>query len=149
MCGIAGVWGKSREEIYLTQLINCMTDKISYRGPDARGSWVDLESGLVLGHRRLSVVDLSSEGAQPMVSSCGRYVVVFNGEIYNFPELYERLNNLGYFFRGRSDTEVLLSAISEWGLEHALALCNGMFAIAAYCIGALTDEKVSLAKTLS
>lgn len=129
MCGIAGFYrpdGVAAEEARCT--LARMTATLAHRGPDDGGTWVDPEPGIGLGHRRLSIVDLSPLGHQPMLSAGGRYVVSFNGEIYNFPELRRELEAAGYPFRGRSDTEVLLGAVREWGVRGALERFNGMFA---------------------
>ncbi|MEH2107244.1 asparagine synthase (glutamine-hydrolyzing) [Nostoc sp.] len=134
MCGIAGFWNISRrvspEE--LCYMVQQMSDTLLHRGPDNGGSWVDAEIGVALGHRRLAIVDLSPEGHQPMISANGRYVIVFNGEIYNFLELKRQLESLGHHFRGRSDTEVMLASFSQWGLYEALGRFNGMFAFALW-----------------
>ncbi|MEH1975391.1 MAG: asparagine synthase (glutamine-hydrolyzing) [Nostoc sp.] len=134
MCGIAGFWNISRrvspEE--LCYMVQQMSDTLLHRGPDNGGSWVDAEIGIALGHRRLAIVDLSPEGHQPMISANGRYVIVFNGEIYNFLELKRQLELLGHHFRGRSDTEVMLASFSQWGLHEALGRFNGMFAFALW-----------------
>ena len=113
-----------------------MTDALVYRGPDSVGHWVDERAGVGLGHRRLAIIDLTSEGHQPMTSACGRYVIAFNGEVYNFKTLRRDLeteSDIGKLaFRGHSDTEVMLAAISRWGLEPALQRFNGMFAFALW-----------------
>jgi asparagine synthase (glutamine-hydrolysing) len=109
-----------------------MADTLAHRGPDGGGVWADPGAGVGLGHRRLAIVDRSADGAQPMLSHCGRYVVVFNGEIYNFPELRSRLERAGERFRGHSDTEVMLTAIAAWGLDESLRQFNGMFAFALW-----------------
>ncbi len=106
-----------------------MTAAIEHRGPDADGAWSDEVSGLALGHRRLSIVDLSATGAQPMHSSSGRWVVTFNGEIYNYQELRRELAGGDRKWRGTSDTEVLLEAIEEWGLASSLERIAGMYAL--------------------
>jgi len=105
---------------------------IAHRGPDDAGTWADAGAGVVLSHRRLSIVDLSPEGHQPMVSADGRWVIAFNGELYDHVALREELSTLGHTFRGASDTEVLLAAIAQWGVPAALAASNGMLALAAW-----------------
>ena len=131
MCGITGIFDPSRssdgEE--LADRIRAMTAELVHRGPDAEGFWTDPDHGVALGHRRLAVVELGPEGAQPMVSGDGRWVLVFNGEIYNYRQLRQRLVDEGLAFRGGSDTEVLLGAVQAWGLERALDACEGMFAL--------------------
>jgi len=133
MCGIVGFLdnsGLTKDE--LAACVARMTDALHHRGPDDSGVWVDASSGLALGHRRLSIVDLSQCGHQPMHSSCGRFTIIFNGEIYNHTALRRELETQGRGFRGRSDTEVLLEAIAEWGLDDALARLTGMFAFAVW-----------------
>jgi asparagine synthase (glutamine-hydrolysing) len=107
-----------------------MSDALAHRGPDDRGVWTDAASGIALGHRRLSILDLSPLGHQPMASQGGRYVISYNGEIYNFAELRDCLS--GHRFRGTSDTEVLLAAFEQWGVEGALPRLDGMFALALW-----------------
>lgn len=134
MCGIAGFADFSfrTDKDDLRQIVSRMTETLHHRGPDDKGVWVDEGRGIALGHRRLSIIDLSPMGRQPMVSSCGRYVIVLNGEIYNFQELQRDLQKQGCSFRGHSDTEVALCAISSWGFEEALKKFNGMFALAIW-----------------
>ncbi len=132
MCGITGFWGCDERLDDLNGIVGRMADAMSARGPDDRGIWVDAQCGLALGHRRLAVLDLSAEGHQPMVSSCGRYVIVFNGEIYNFGQLKSALVQEGCAFRGHSDTEVLIEAIGQWGIQKTLVQLNGMFAFALW-----------------
>ncbi|MBX3303326.1 MAG: asparagine synthase (glutamine-hydrolyzing) [Nitrospira sp.] len=126
MCGIAGILNcrESDPGALVTEMIGA----IRYRGPDNAGVWRDPPAGLALGHARLSVLDLSPEGRQPMVSASGRYVITYNGEVYNFAELRRELEAAGDRFRGHSDTEVMLAAIERWGLEQAVKKFVGMFA---------------------
>lgn len=134
MCGIAGVWSRragGEELARLGDIALSMARALTHRGPDDEGLFTG-EPGIALAHRRLSIQDLSPSGHQPMVSACGRYVVVFNGEIYNFLELRGELQREGIPFSGHSDTEVLLAAISRWGLRPSLERFNGMFAIALW-----------------
>jgi asparagine synthase (glutamine-hydrolysing) len=134
MCGIVGFLDTSqtmgREDLLVT--VRCMATSLRHRGPEDEGSWVDPACGIAFGHRRLSIIDLSPAGHQPMESSCGRYVITYNGEIYNFKGLRKELETLGQGFRGHSDTEVVLAAIAHWGLEAALEKFNGMFAFALW-----------------
>jgi asparagine synthase (glutamine-hydrolysing) len=120
-----------------------MTIRLAHRGPDADGHWVPADTPIALGHRRLSILDLSATGAQPMWSSNGRYVVSFNGEIYNFRQLRERLHAAGATFRGTSDTEVLLAGIEAWGIVATLREATGMFALAVWDI---RDQELILAR---
>lgn len=134
MCGIAGFLNFSNwmSEDEAHAIVSHMTDTLWHRGPDDFGVWVDAEVGIVFGHRRLSILDLSPKGHQPMHSSCGRYTIIFNGEVYNFRKLRRDLEEVGKVFFGRSDTEVALEAISQWGLKNALRQFNGMFAFALW-----------------
>lgn len=134
MCGIAGFLDGSGSDTrdMLNEVVGRMTATLRHRGPDDGGVWVDPAAGVALGHRRLSIIDLSPTGAQPMASSCGRYVLVFNGEIYNFREVRTELISRGVRFRGSSDTEVILEAVSEWGILPSLKRFNGMFAFALW-----------------
>jgi asparagine synthase (glutamine-hydrolysing) len=134
MCGIAGIINSSISSEQLEAHGKSMLNTLVHRGPDDEGVWVSLNDGLLMGHRRLAIQDLSEQGAQPMFSNSGRYCVVYNGEIYNFRELASDLAELGYKFRGHSDSEVLLEAINEWGLEKALYKFKGMFAFALWDI---------------
>ncbi|MCK5295721.1 MAG: asparagine synthase (glutamine-hydrolyzing), partial [Alphaproteobacteria bacterium] len=134
MCGIAGFIElkkqSSNQELEATAA--AMADKIIHRGPDDGGVWADEENGIAFAHRRLSIIDLSSEGSQPMTSSCGRFIIVYNGEIYNYQDIANDLSAEGATFKGHSDTEVLLEAVSRWGLVKALEASNGMFAFALW-----------------
>ena len=128
MCGIAGLWGDAGVEA--RAVVEAMTATLVHRGPDDGGCWQDQTAGVALGHRRLSILDLSPAGHQPMFSRCGRYVLVFNGEIYNHGELRSELD--GASWRGHSDTETLLEAVVRWGVAGALKRCTGMFALALW-----------------
>lgn len=131
MCGLAGFLSPlGVNESHARSHLEKMTSAIAHRGPDDAGIWLDGSLGIALGHRRLSIIDLTEAGRQPMMSQSGRYIIVFNGEIYNHPEIRKNLGNLEW--RGHSDTETLLAAIERWGLAEALKLSVGMFAIALW-----------------
>ena len=134
MCGVTGFLDRRQDRPVdeLRDLVGRMTEPLTHRGPDDHGTWVDGPSGLALGHRRLAVIDLTAAGSQPMVSSGGRYVITYNGELYNLADLHGQLSSLGCRFRGHSDTELLLAAIEQWGLDGALPRLNGMFAFALW-----------------
>ena len=133
MCGIAGILQSKLDAQAIRAQIESMRDALAHRGPNDKGTWIDDKNGgVALGHRRLSVIDLSPLGAQPMASVDGRYVIVFNGEIYNFLHLRAELETLGHEFQGGSDTEVALGCFLEWGIETALQRFEGMFAIALW-----------------
>jgi asparagine synthase (glutamine-hydrolysing) len=130
MCGITGILQLPRASRSADlAAIGRMTARLRHRGPDADGSWCDRDAGIALGHRRLAIVDLTDAGRQPMLSKSGRFVISFNGEIYNHLSLRQELQGYGHSFAGSSDTEVLLAMIERWGLETALNRSNGMFAI--------------------
>jgi asparagine synthase (glutamine-hydrolysing) len=136
MCGISGFWrpsGSASPEA-LRAASNRMTDAIRHRGPDGHGCWVDPSAGVALGHRRLAIVDLSEAGAQPMPSAGGRYVLSYNGEIYNHLELRSALEQAGRAraWRGHSDTETLLACFEAWGVEESLRRAAGMFGFALW-----------------
>jgi asparagine synthase (glutamine-hydrolysing) len=132
MCGLAGFWAGRRGDGDLTNIALEMARAIAHRGPDDAGVWVDPDTGLGLSHRRLSILDLSSAGHQPMASASGRWVVVYNGEIYNHLQLRRDLGAVEGDWRGHSDTETLLRCLEVWGLEATLKRCVGMFAFAAW-----------------
>lgn len=131
MCGIAGFWSTAAQAGDVGATLSGMSACISHRGPDDDGHWCDSSAGIGLGFRRLAILDLSPAGHQPMASASDRYVVVFNGEIYNFADLREQLGP-DHSFRGHSDTEILLAAIEKWGIHSAIERSVGMFAIALW-----------------
>src|SRR6185437_6896402 len=134
MCGIAGVLDRraqSAAETLRAQAV-AMADSLAHRGPDGEGVWLDPQAGIALAHRRLAIIDLSPAGRQPMVSADGRYVVTYNGEIYNFAALRAELESRGHRFVSRSDTEVLLEACAAWGVEAAARRLIGIFAFALW-----------------
>ena len=134
MCGIAGFFDPRQraDKPELEQVAFRMAAALRHRGPDDHGAWTDPQAGLALGHRRLAILDLTREGHQPMESADGRYVLAFNGEVYNFQELRQELESYGHSFRGHSDTEVLLAAFCEWGIVATLRRSTGMFALAVW-----------------
>ena len=134
MCGITGYCTFSNDNSYeqLESIINKMSDSLSSRGPDDKGFWIDSNKGIALGHRRLSILDLSSSGRQPMVSNNQRYIISFNGEIYNFKDLKTILIKKGYNFKSNTDTEVMLMSFEEWGIKDSLQRFDGMFAFVVW-----------------
>ena len=133
MCGLVGFWEfreKSRE--YLTNITDAMCKVLTFRGPDSQSSWASPEIGFAVGHNRLSIVDLSPAGAQPMHSANERYVIAYNGEIYNTEAMRADLSFAGVVFQGHSDTEILLEACAKWGVVNTVQRCNGMFAFALW-----------------
>ncbi|WP_420024723.1 asparagine synthase (glutamine-hydrolyzing) (plasmid) [Cereibacter azotoformans] len=133
MCGLTGIYAPQVQAAeLLLRLVNTLTATLVHRGPDADGNWAD--EGIALGHRRLSILDLTEAGAQPMHSACGRYVIAFNGEIYNHGVLRNELERAGAApnWRGHSDTETLLAGVAHWGLDETLRRAGGMFALALW-----------------
>lgn len=133
MCGLTGFWDRRGGDAESARnIVRTMADRLVHRGPDDRGVWTG--QGVALGHRRLAVVELSAAGHQPMVSACERYVIAFNGEIYNHLAMRDALESDGAApqWRGHSDTETLLAAIVHWGLKGAFQRANGMFALALW-----------------
>jgi asparagine synthase (glutamine-hydrolysing) len=129
MCGIAGLWSRSESAIDA----GAMADALTHRGPDDRGVWTDIDAGIALSHRRLAIIDLSPAGHQPMPSPCGRYIVAYNGEVYNHLDLRRELDAREPLnWRGHSDTETLVHSIARWGLDATLQRAVGMFAIAVW-----------------
>src|SRR5262245_49843393 len=128
MCGIAGILNFDGEPIDERRLVR-MTDIIAHRGPDGSGHWIDDAVGL--GHRRLSIIDLSTAGAQPMSNEDGSLWITFNGEVYNYRELRPQLESLGHRFCSDTDTEVVLHAYEEWGAD-CLQKFVGMWAFAVW-----------------
>lgn len=131
MCGFAGFLDLTAATPDREKVVRAMASTLVHRGPDDDGAWVDDEAGVALGFRRLAILDLSPQGHQPMASHDGRWVISFNGEIYNHAALRERLGG-GIAWRGHSDTEVLLEAVSAWGIDGALDAFDGMFAFALW-----------------
>ena len=136
MCGFSGFieCNSQFNKDHLKENALNMAGVLTHRGPDSSGIWIDSDNGVGLSHTRLSIHDLTDSGNQPMLSSCGRFVIAYNGEIYNFLELRRQLNlsNRSYEWRGFSDTEVLLESIKQWGLLKTLQKANGMFALALW-----------------
>lgn len=135
MCGIAGILGGGDRET-----IQKMIDSMAHRGPDGEGVYIDSEYGIALGHRRLSIIDLTDAGKQPMQDESGRFWIVFNGEIYNYKELREQLQTKGYAFHSHTDTEVVINGYREWG-EQVVSKLRGMFAFAIYDRGSNFEPK--------
>lgn len=134
MCGIVGLFDPARrgDQSGLTTAVVASSATLLHRGPDGHGLWVDAESGLALGHRRLAIIDLSAAGQQPMFSQDGRWVIVYNGEVYNYGELRDDLLRRGVALAGHSDTEALLETLAYGGVEATLARANGQFAFALW-----------------
>ena len=132
MCGIAGFIDKVDSQ-EANRTLDEMIKHIRYRGPDDIGFWYESNEGIGLAHSRLSILDLTSTGHQPMHSISGRYVIVYNGEIYNHLHIRSKLESEGYTsWKGHSDTETLLAAIEHWGVEKSILKCTGMFAFAVW-----------------
>ena len=136
MCGIVGILN-IRGAPLDRRTLDRFTDSLAHRGPDGRGTFIDSEGYLGLGHRRLAILDVTESGHQPMSFGSGRYWITFNGEIYNFLELREQLKKLGHQFFTESDTEVVLAAYVQWGQDCQFRL-NGMWAFAIWDV----EEKV-------
>ena len=135
MCGFAGIFAghrQSESKGAFELLLEKMGKTLNHRGPDGNDIWADRAAGIGLSHRRLAILDLSSSGSQPMSSACGRYVMVYNGEIYNFSKVRSVLEKEGTVFKGTSDSEVLVESISRWGMAKSLEQFNGMFAFAIW-----------------
>jgi asparagine synthase (glutamine-hydrolysing) len=134
MCGIAGIWDRRQKSAprALTALAEGMAETLRHRGPDEGAVFTDAAACFALGHRRLSIIELSPAGAQPMISSCGRFVISYNGEIYNSAELRRELEAAGRRFRGHCDTEVIVEGAAVWGVEPTIRRLIGMFAIALW-----------------
>src|SRR5882672_4346303 len=132
MCGIAGFWTNETVAYDPNDVLRRMGTAVRHRGPDDQGYWWDGQLGIGFAHRRLSIIDLSAEGHQPMVSANGRYVICYNGEVYNFPDLRQDLVERKVSFRGGSDTEVMLAQIERQSLPDAVRQFTGMFAFALF-----------------
>ena len=132
MCGIAGYYNKNCTADYWRPALEKMAEAVSHRGPDNQGIWFDENARIGLTHRRLSIIDISEEGHQPMISPSGRFTIVYNGEIYNFEDIRSSLKGSQYQWRGHSDTEVMLAAFEVWGIENTISKLIGMFALALW-----------------
>lgn len=132
MCGIAGLLMSHETDGGLNRRISAMTDALVHRGPDDGNVWISPERGIALGHRRLSIIDVHVRARQPMVSHDQRWVLTYNGEIYNYADLKQQLARLGVSFQTSSDTEVVLACIAQWGIYKTLSLIEGMFAFAVW-----------------
>ena len=145
MCGLTGFFDirQSRKSYNSKKIIDNMTDVLKSRGPDDKGIWIDKKNNIYFGHRRLSIIELSNLGKQPMVSNNKRFVIIFNGEIYNFLKLKNELEIENVKFSGNSDTEVLLEALAKWGIKKTLDKISGMF---AFVLWDKKDKKLFLAR---
>ena len=134
MCGITGFVDirQSKKSYDSKRIIEYMTDVLKSRGPDDKGIWIDEKDNICLGHRRLSIIELSNLGKQPMTSHNNRFVIIYNGEIYNFLDIKKELEQENINFSGNSDTEVLIEAFSNWGIKKTLSKISGMFAFVVW-----------------
>ena len=134
MCGITGFVDirQSKKSYDSKRIIEYMTDVLKSRGPDDKGIWIDEKDNICLGHRRLSIIELSNLGKQPMTSHNNRFVIIYNGEIYNFLNIKKELEQENINFSGNSDTEVLIEAFSNWGIKKTLSKISGMFAFVVW-----------------
>jgi len=132
MCGIAGIFSKNNGQYFLVDEAKAMADSIAHRGPDESGMWCESDYSCVLSHRRLSILDLSKNGSQPMISKSNRFVICYNGEIYNTKELLKNYSSVKLFLKGHSDTEVILELFEKYGLETIIPKLIGMFAFALF-----------------
>lgn len=134
MCGIAGYISEIKDKHIVEKIVKLMIDNVLWRGPDDKGVYIDRRNAIVVGmvHCRLSILDLSDRGKQPMVSPDGNYVISYNGEVYNYKEIRKDLKNKGHAFVSDCDTEVVLHACMEWGVMGAVSKFNGMWAFALY-----------------
>ncbi len=131
MCGIAGIISLNNISLNSDFLIEKMKNALLHRGPDGEGTWYSSDRRVFLGHRRLSIIDLTNHAAQPMLSHDGRYVLTYNGEIYNYIELRKKCEKRKSIFNSNSDTEVILECFRHWG-HNAFSLFIGMWALALY-----------------
>jgi asparagine synthase (glutamine-hydrolysing) len=131
MCGVVGFIGGG-DKIDISNVLSVMSETLEHRGPNGSGKWIDKERGIAIAHRRLSIIELSPDGDQPMVSVDNRYVISFNGEIYNYKQLYNELSKEGIIFNGSSDTRVLLTCIQTWGIDKTISKIIGMFAFSLW-----------------
>ena len=137
MCGFTGYLSQSSIDpsSHSESIIKEMTRRLIHRGPDSEGFWRDCDAGIVMGFRRLAILDVSSNGNQPMISNSGQYVLVFNGEIYNHLALRREISSIkpNYQWLSSSDTETLLSGFELWGIEKTIQKCTGMFGFSVWC----------------
>ena len=143
MCGISGIFSKSIINDHLINISKQFIDKISHRGPDHTGIYVNREQNIILNHKRLSILDLTSNGNQPYISNSERYILVFNGEIYNHNEIRKNFFSQDFKWKSTCDTETVIEFIDKFGLEHFLNIADGMFAFALWD---KRDQKLSLAR---
>ena len=141
MCGFVGLYLNNNYNIEVRKLVsilNNMTDTLAHRGPDHKDIYVDEKEKLAFGFQRLSIIDLKSSANQPMISKNKDWIIIFNGEIYNYRSLKDKLKQRKNYWRSNSDSEVALECISKYGFYNAIKKLNGMFAIAAYCLSKKT-----------
>ena len=141
MCGFVGLYLNNNYNVEVRKLVsilNNMTNTLSHRGPDHKDFYVNEKEKLAFGFQRLSIIDLKSSANQPMISKNKDWVIIFNGEIYNYKNLKEKLKRKKNYWRSNSDSEVALECISKYGFYNAIKKFNGMFAIAAYCLSKKT-----------
>ena len=146
MCGFVGIINQKSNSVYdLRSELIAMTQSISHRGPDGQGFYINEEEGIYFGHRRLSIIDLSENGSQPMTSKCGGYILIFNGEIYNYQKIKNKFSK-NFPWSSNTDTEVLLEALVNFGVEETLSQLEGQFSFGLYN---LKDKELIIARDIS